>query len=99
MAIDEDALLTDRLVQQLDRTSERLTVLIGALSEPTRDRIQELIPDAEVFVSGLEWLHGESADGETSIGRLLLVDREASWETGRGRNTRSTARSSATASS
>ena len=41
-----------------------------------------------MFVSGLEWLHGESIDGETSIGRLLLVDREAilvsSWEAGTG---------------
>ena len=39
IVIGEDAVLTDQLVRQLERASERITVLIGALTEPTRNRI------------------------------------------------------------
>lgn len=88
IVIGEDAVLTEELVETLERASERVAVLIAALTDSTRQRIQNLLPDAEVFVSGLEWLHGEEGDDETSIGRLLLVDREAllvsSWKTETG---------------
>ena len=38
--------------------------------------MQSAVPGATTFVSGLEWLHGENtAEDDTAIGRLLLVDR------------------------
>lgn len=88
IVVGEDTLLTAEFVETLQRAADRVTVLIGALTEPAREQIQELVPNAEVFVTGLEWLHGESTNDETSIGRLLLVDREAilvsSWKPGTG---------------
>ncbi len=46
------------------------------MTESLQDQIQTAVPDAKTFISGLEWLHGESAtEDETAIGRLLLADR------------------------
>ncbi|WP_227377061.1 TrmB family transcriptional regulator [Haladaptatus halobius] len=78
LIVGREAVLTEDLVEHLQTAQETgLSVLIGAVTEQLRDRIQEALPDAEVFVSGLEWLSGSLTDQseDVTISRLLLVDR------------------------
>ena len=67
-------LLTEDLVACLDAIHPDVDLLVGTVSESLRDRVQELVPDARTFVSGLEWLN-DPDEADVSIGRLLLVDR------------------------
>jgi sugar-specific transcriptional regulator TrmB len=71
--------LTDALVENLRGATDRnVSVLVGADSEQLRDRLQTTVPDAEAFISGLDWLRESSIPGdETQITRLMLVDRQA----------------------
>src|SRR6056297_1304238 len=74
--IGDDSLLTDSLLDQLGAIDGGVDLQIGAVSDPIRVRVQEAVPGATTFVSGLEWLREEADDtGETAIGRLVLVDR------------------------
>ena len=77
LVVGSEALLTDEFLTSLAEASTRVNVIVGAVTEGVAERLRAAVPDAEVFVSGLEWLHGPPIDdGETAIGRLLLVDRE-----------------------
>lgn len=74
--IGDESLLTDQLVDQLTEIGGEVDLLVGAPTDPIRTRVQEAIPAATTFISGLEWLQEEPNDtGETAIGRLVLVDR------------------------
>ncbi|SMO54183.1 TrmB family transcriptional regulator [Halorubrum cibi] len=74
--IGDESLFTENLIDTLNEVSSRVDVLIGILSESFQERVQAAVPNATTFVSGLEWLRSENTTGdETSIGRLLLVDR------------------------
>lgn len=69
-----------------------IDVVVGTWEESVRDRIEADLPEADVFVSGVEVL-GRSPfhDDDTDIGRLLLVDQSAllvSSFTGDGEETR-----------
>ena len=76
LVVGDESLLTDRLIDTLSETHRSVDLLIGAPTEPIRTVIQESVPEATTFVSGLGWLQEEDTDtGETAIGRLLLVDR------------------------
>jgi len=76
LVIADESLLTERLVAKLNETDEGVDLLVGAVSESVRTHIQDVIPRATTFVSGLEWLQeGDANTGETAIGRLVLVDR------------------------
>ena len=76
LVVGDESLLTDRLVDNLSEMNRSVDLLIGAPTELIRTAIQESIPEATTFVSGLGWLREEEQDtGETAIGRLLLVDR------------------------
>jgi len=79
MVIGSNEVLTDSLFDSLNTASEGgATVIIGALTPELSETIQKHIPDAEVFVSGLEWLRGKHGEEQqAAIGRLLLVDRQA----------------------
>lgn len=78
LVIGDESLLTTELVSTLTEIETDVDLLIGALTEPLQDHIQETVPGATTFRSGLEWLHGENAsEDETAIGRLLLVDRSS----------------------
>jgi sugar-specific transcriptional regulator TrmB len=72
--IGHPSLLTDELVDSLNRISTGVDLLIGTVSESLQERVQSAIPRARTFVSGLEWLN-DADDSEIVIGRLLLVDR------------------------
>jgi len=76
LVVGDESLLTDRLIDKLTGMTRSVDLLIGAPTDPIRTAIQEAIPEATTFVSGLGWLREEDHDtGETAIGRLLLVDR------------------------
>ena len=76
LVIGDESLLTETLVDQLTGINGDIDLLVGAPTNSIRTRIQEAIPGATTFVSGLEWLQEEPDDtGETAIGRLVLVDR------------------------
>lgn len=76
LVIGDESLLTEDLIITLNEVGNGVELLIGALTPSLEAEIQAVVPDATTFVSGLEWLHGENtAEDETAIGRLLLVDR------------------------
>jgi len=74
--IGDESLLTETLVDQLTAIDSEVDLLVGAVTESIRSRVQEAVPKATTFISGLEWLQEEADDtGETAIGRLVLIDR------------------------
>jgi len=76
LVVTDADLLTDDLLDCLNDLEDRVDLLVGAVTESLQERVRASLPNAETFVSGLEWLHGEEAvETETAIGRLLLVDR------------------------
>jgi len=78
LVVGDDAILTEDLIGVLTGLPDEIDLFVGASNEDLEQRVWEEIPDAETFVSGLEWLHGEGdAEDDTAIGRLLLVDRSA----------------------
>lgn len=69
--------LTEQLLENFRLAEERgVDVIIGSATEETKLSVADTLPEAEVFVSGLSWLNGESDDG-TVISRLLLTDRSS----------------------
>jgi predicted transcriptional regulator len=72
LVVGDNAVLTDDFVLCLNSIEDDLDLIVGAVTETLQTEIQATIPDAETFLSGLEWLH---SDGETAISRLLLIDR------------------------
>ena len=78
LIVGRDEVITDELLEQLQEALDTgLDVLVGTQTEDLREQIAEALPDAEVFVSGLEWLHSSplEADDDTTISRLLLIDK------------------------
>ncbi|SIR98539.1 Sugar-specific transcriptional regulator TrmB [Haladaptatus litoreus] len=76
--IGRDEVVTEKLLEQLQEAlNTGLTVLIGTQTEDIRERIAEAVPNAEVFVSGLEWLNSSplEVDDNTTISRLVLIDK------------------------
>ncbi|ESP90199.1 TrmB family transcriptional regulator [Candidatus Halobonum tyrrellensis] len=77
LVVGTESVLTDELLGALADANERgVSVVVGALDEGIRERVEAAAPDAEVFVSELEWLRGVEGAAEegVSVGRLLLVD-------------------------
>ncbi|QSG07757.1 TrmB family transcriptional regulator [Halapricum desulfuricans] len=76
LVLGDQSLLTPALVDTLNAVEDDIELIVGALSEPLQEQIRDAIPNATTFVSGLEWLQGANdTQGETAIGRLLMVDR------------------------
>jgi len=74
LVVGDEELLTDRLVDQLTGLDNDINLVVGAVTDETRATIEELIPEADTFVSGLDWLRAGDTD-DTAIGRLVLIDR------------------------
>ncbi|WP_276300534.1 TrmB family transcriptional regulator [Halorussus lipolyticus] len=70
-------LVTDDLMESLDDATDRgVSVIVGTEDESVRDAISERVPNAEVFVSELDWLNGTGENAnDVKIGRVLLGDR------------------------
>lgn len=77
LVVGDRSVLTADLVEVLTGVDDDIELLVGALTPSLQEEIQTAVPAATTFVSGLQWLHGENADDEAAIGRLLLVDRES----------------------
>lgn len=76
--VGDDSLLSDALVESLTAVPDDVALYIGTITEANRASIEERVPNATTFVSGLEWLESTNvASGDTVIGRLLLTDRSA----------------------
>lgn len=61
-----------------EATARGVELVLATPSADHRDTIRETFPSADVVVTGLQWLHHpQTADDDTDIGFLLLVDREA----------------------
>ncbi|WP_231186267.1 helix-turn-helix domain-containing protein [Haladaptatus sp. DYF46] len=78
LIIGRGEVITDDLVENLQTAQETgIRVLIGTSDETLRERIQDEIPNARVFVSGLEWLNSSPVQesDDTVISRLLLIDQ------------------------
>lgn len=79
LVVGTETALSDDLFDALaDAENRGVTVVGGALDDAVRDRIERAVPDAEVFVSELEWLRGGDAAVEegVAVGRLPLADGE-----------------------
>lgn len=78
LVVGDDSLLTDDLVETLTAIPDSVDLFIGTLTETIRATVEQRVPDATTFVSGLEWLGSNGTeDSDTVIGRLLLTDRSA----------------------
>lgn len=76
LVLGDTSLLTEDLVDSLSAHSAEVDLLVGTLTEPLQQHVQDAVPGAETFVSGLEWLRNDATNtDEVAIGRLLLVDR------------------------
>ncbi|WP_206424451.1 TrmB family transcriptional regulator [Halorubrum sp. CSM-61] len=77
LVIGDESAYTSELRERLQAAGDRgVSVVIGITEGSLRERVERDLPDARVFVSGLEWLHSSAETGdETVIRRLLLVDR------------------------
>ena len=75
--LGDEALFTEQLVSRLQAAHQRgVSVVVGTTAESVRDRVQDDLPQVEVFVSGLEWLSGSNRpEDDTKISRLVLVDQ------------------------
>ena len=70
------SLVTEPLVDRLEAAHQRgVGIVVGTTDEGVRSRLQETLPDAEVFTSELAWLQGFDPGDDTSITQLLLADR------------------------
>ncbi|MFC3958980.1 TrmB family transcriptional regulator [Halovivax cerinus] len=68
MTVDE--LLTDDHLAELRAAANRdVEIYLAGISDGVRDRIQELVPNAELFETLWEW-------DQTPAGRLLITDEE-----------------------
>lgn len=79
LVVGHASVFTDALASRLREADERgVEVLLGTTSAELRATVEESLPGAEVFVSGLEWLRpAPYPEDRTEISRLLLADREA----------------------
>lgn len=76
LVLGDKQLLTEDLYQTLNDLADDVDLLVGAVTKPLEKAINEAVPSAETFVSGLEWLRSDAViDDGLEVGRLLLVDR------------------------
>ena len=80
LVVGNEAVLTDELINHLQvAQGTGITLIIGTQTDQLRETVQDMLPDAEVFVTGLDWLTGSATDPRdgTTISRLLLIDRSS----------------------
>jgi sugar-specific transcriptional regulator TrmB len=77
LVLGASSVVTDALFDQLSSAQDRgLGLLIGTVDADLRGTVEDRLPSAKVFVSGLEWLASGAVEGDnTEISRLLMIDR------------------------
>lgn len=78
LVIGEQSLFTTECIESLNGVDDEVTLLVGTANESLQTRIENAVPQAETFVSGVEWLEDErGVEDDRAIGRLLMIDRSA----------------------
>lgn len=78
LVVGDESALDEDLVGTLNALEDDVDVMLGAVTDPVREAIREAVPDAETFISGLDWLRSDTdEESVVAISRLLLVDRQA----------------------
>lgn len=77
LVVGHEGVFTEQLIDRILAAQERgVDIVIGTIAPGLQEAVEGALPDAEVFVSGLEWLSESNvASDDTEISRLLLVDR------------------------
>jgi len=78
LVVGRDMAFSDELAARLRTAQETdVNVVVGAVTDELRARVEESLPDSRVFTSELDWLRSVGFDpgDETTITRLLLIDR------------------------
>lgn len=77
LVIGDEAVFTEMLADHLQTAQQRgVTIVVGTPDEALCEQINDALPGAHAFVSGLEWVNSSPlAEDETDLSRLLLVDR------------------------
>lgn len=76
LVVGDESLFTEELASVLNAVDTDVELLVGTPSPSLQARMEAEVPNATVFTTGLDWLHGEqNSEDDTAIGRLLLVDR------------------------
>lgn len=75
LVLGHESLAEAHLSETLGSVGNEVALYVGAVDEPLREALQELVPGAETFVSGLEWLKSEDTETDPAVGRILLVDK------------------------
>ncbi|QCC52375.1 TrmB family transcriptional regulator [Halapricum salinum] len=77
MIIGNEEIFTEELSAALEQAQKSgVEIILGAITPELQTTIRSRLPQAEVFVTGLEWLRGlPEVEDTTEIGRLLLIDR------------------------
>jgi len=75
LIVGDSQAVTPDLIAQLTDVDSRIDLMIGTITESVRTDIQNHVPEATTFISGLNWLESADDGDETTIGRLLLIDR------------------------
>lgn len=78
LVLGQDAVAPDALLDSLRAAQRRgVVTYIAAPTQVACDRLRETLPETTAFVSDLELLEASPLpDDETTLGRLLLVDRD-----------------------
>ena len=77
LVVGDERLLTEALVDTLNESRRDVDVIVGAITEELQASVEDSVPDATTFLSGLEWLHSGDTRDQAVVGRLLLVDRSS----------------------
>jgi predicted transcriptional regulator len=75
LVLGHQSLAEAHLPDSLGSVGEQVALYVGAVDEPLREALQDLVPQAETFVSGLKWLKSEDTETDPAVGRILLVDK------------------------
>lgn len=76
LVVADESAISGELFERIESAEAGgVDVIVGTLTEGIRDRIHDAVPDANVFVSDLEWLQPLPDENGTAITRMLLVDR------------------------
>lgn len=74
LVVGHGAVFTDELADALAEAADRgVDVVVGTVDDQLRERVDRDLPEASVFVSGLEWL-ATTVEDDAELRRLLLAD-------------------------
>lgn len=77
LIVGAEPLLNDDVVKSLRAVDGKVSLRVGVSADGAEDRLRNELAGARLFRSELDWLNDEKQpENKTTIGRLLLIDRE-----------------------